>query len=150
MPRLHQLTLALCPDLLGHTVREPAEKLSPERLVGLVFERDVGVHLPDPGVLDWQHDHLAAAITMEREHHLALPVLFRTTSQERSCTGLEACDGVQGGDGREGFPPLDDRIAVFGSELRSRVSKTVSRRRDEELVEVGPAPRAQFVVQKDG
>ena len=43
---------------IGHAVHEAAQQLLPEAFVTLILERQVRVHLPEPGVLNGECEHL--------------------------------------------------------------------------------------------
>ena len=62
-------------DLIGHAVHEPAHEPAPERGVRRVVDRHLGVHAPEPRILNRHGDRLAAAVALIREHDLILPGL---------------------------------------------------------------------------
>ena len=75
-------------DVIGHAVDQPAHQLAPVVLVRHVLDRDVGVHLPEPRVLDGKRDRLAAPVALVgQDHLLAAPLVG--AAQQRHRAGLE-------------------------------------------------------------
>ena len=70
LPGRHQVGGDLDLDRLRHVAHQPAQELAPEGLVGLILDRDVGVHLPVPGVVHAPGQRLATAVALVGEDHL--------------------------------------------------------------------------------
>ena len=124
---------------VGDAVHEPAQDLLPERLVALVLERDVRVHLPKPGVLHRERDRLAAAVALEGEHDL-LTALAALPGEQRRRARADLAELVHGGHGGEGGPAVLD-LVERGVELHRRVGEPRRSGRDLHLGERSRAGR---------
>ena len=82
---------------LGDVVHQPAEQLLPERLVALVIQRHVGMHLPQPCVLGGERQRLAPAVALVGENHLPSGQIVAAPHQERRGPGGDLGDGVHDG-----------------------------------------------------
>ena len=70
-------------DDAGDAVDEPPQHLPPVVLVRLILERDAGVHLPLPGVLQRQRNGLAAPVLVPCQHRLRAAALVGPGQQHR-------------------------------------------------------------------
>ena len=76
----------------------------------LVINRDVGVHLPHPGILHWEGQGLAGTVTLEREYHQRSVATF----QERGRTGFDFTDPIHHRDRRQFEPPSPGGLLCVG------------------------------------
>src|SRR6185369_15587059 len=81
-------------DALGYAVERPPEQLPPERFVGLIVDRNAGVHLPEPGVLHAEQRHIAAAVALDREQWLLRATLDGPPREQHRRAGLELAEAI--------------------------------------------------------
>ncbi len=112
------------------------EHLPPEGLVRRVLDRNVGVHLPAPGVLDGKGEGAAATVTLEREDDSRLTgtVSGWFAREKRGGARLHPGHGVDGRQGRQGS---EARFAVRlrGRELSDGLGRAEGRDADLEPLE---------------
>ena len=134
LARRHEVRADLDLDRLRHVAHQPAQELAPEGLVGLVLDRDVGVHLPVPGVVHAPGQRLAAAVALVGEDHLLSGKALALADQQAGRARLDLGQGIEGRQLRQPLPDLE-RGLLGRSELERRVTLSPGGRLDRHLGE---------------